>query len=88
MHERHVMNDLVRELELIAFTEHARRVTRVDVELGALSHFTPEHFEEHFRDATLGTCAEDAEVVAREATDVTDDRAQGVLLLGVEIEVG
>jgi hydrogenase nickel incorporation protein HypA/HybF len=87
MHERHVMNDLVRELELIALQENAARVTRIDVELGALSHFTPEHFLEHFRDASVGTCAADAEVRAVEAEDVTDERAQGVMLLGVEIEV-
>ena len=39
------------------------------VRLGALSHFTPEHFREHFEDASRGTIAEGAEVDA-----VVDER--------------
>ena len=39
-------------------------MTRVTVQLGALSHFTPEHFREHFEDATRGTLAEGADVDA------------------------
>ena len=63
------------------------RVTRVSVELGALSHFTTEHFREHFVDATRGTLAAGAEVEAVLADDLTDARAQDVVLLEIELEV-
>ena len=87
MHEQRVMRDLVGELERIAAREHASRITRVNVELGALSHFTPDHFREHFEDAARGTPAADAEIEAVLNDDPTDDRAQGVVLLGVEVEL-
>ncbi len=88
MHERRVMEDLVRRLEAIAREEDARRVTRIRVRLGALSHFTPEHFREHFADAAHGTPAEGAEVEAEVDADPTADGAQGVLLETVELDFG
>ena len=45
-------------------SDGAARMTRVVVRLGALSHFTPEHFREHFADAAAGTLAAGAEVDA------------------------
>ena len=86
MHEKHLTEDLVRELQAIAAREGGTRVTRIRVRLGALSHFTPEHFEEHFEDAARGTLAEGAEVQAQLSTDVTEPGAQGVLLETVEFE--
>ena len=64
MHERALMDDLMRKIEEVARADGAARVTRVAVRLGALSHFTPEHFREHFVDASRGTLAEGAEVDA------------------------
>jgi hydrogenase nickel incorporation protein HypA/HybF len=87
MHENAVMKDIVQELERIGVRENVDRITRVDVELGALSHFTPEHFREHFEDAARGTLADGAEVAAVLKDDPTDPRAQGVVLLGVEVEI-
>ena len=58
MHERALMTDLMREIEVVARADGATRVTRVSVRLGALSHFTEEHFREHFDDAALGERAE------------------------------
>ena len=86
MHEKHLTEDLVRELESIAAREGGTRVTRIRVRLGALSHFTPDHFEEHFEDAARGTVAEGAEVQAELSSDVTDPGAQGVRLETVEFE--
>jgi hydrogenase nickel incorporation protein HypA/HybF len=87
MHERAVMNDLMREIDSVAHADGAGRVTRVSVRLGALSHFTPEHFREHFVDASRGTLAEGAEVDAVLAEDIDDPRAAGVVLESVEVEV-
>jgi hydrogenase nickel incorporation protein HypA/HybF len=87
VHERALMTDLMREIETVARAEQASRVTRVSVRLGALSHFTPEHFREHFVDASSGTLAEGAAVEAVLADDLDDPRATGVVLESVEIEV-
>ncbi len=87
MHEKHLTEDLVRELVSIGHTEGGRRVTRIRVRLGALSHFTPEHFREHFDAAAAGTLAEGAEIQADLSDDVTAPGAQTVLLETVELEL-
>jgi hydrogenase nickel incorporation protein HypA/HybF len=87
MHERALMRDVMSRIEELARVEGASRVTRVDVQLGALSHFTPDHFREHFEDASRGTVAEGALVVATVAADRTDVYASEVLLESVEVEV-
>jgi hydrogenase nickel incorporation protein HypA/HybF len=87
MHERALMQDLMREIESVARADGATRVTKIEVRLGALSHFTPEHFREHFVDASRGTLAEGAEVAASLATSLDDPNAAGVVLESVEVEV-
>ncbi len=87
MHEKHLTEDLVRRLEALAAAEGGTQVTRIRVRLGALSHFTPEHFREHFDDAAAGTLAEGAKVEAELDTDPTAPGAQGVLLETVELEL-
>jgi hydrogenase nickel incorporation protein HypA/HybF len=64
------MKDVVAKVLEVARRESSPRVIRVRVRLGALSHFTPSHFVEHFRESTRGTLAEGAEV----DIDVSDDR--------------
>jgi len=81
------MRDVVRQLEAVAAAERAPRVTRVRVRLGALSHFTPEHFREHFEDATRGTVAEGADVEAELSSDATEATAQGVVVESVDVAV-
>lgn len=87
MHEHALMQDVLGEVEAVARDQGAARVTRVVVRLGALSHFTPEHFREHFEDAASGTVAEGAEVeaVVEPALDVP--YADGVFLRVVEVEL-
>jgi hydrogenase nickel incorporation protein HypA/HybF len=87
MHEHALMRDLMREIEAVARADDALSVTRVSVRLGALSHFTPEHFREHFVDASRGTLAEGAEVETSLATSLDDPNAAGVVLESVEVEV-
>ena len=86
MHEQALMNDVVREIEQVGREGGAARVTRVVVRLGALSHFTPEHFREHFADATRNTIAEGAVVDARVESDVADPHADGVVVESIEVE--
>lgn len=86
MHEQALMKDLMRKIESEAQEEGGARVTRIRVRLGALSHFTVEHFREHFEDMSRGTLAEGAEVEAELRTDPTEPEAQGVVLESIELE--
>ena len=86
MHEHALMKDVMRKIEEVAAVEGAARVSRVAVRLGALSHFTPEHFREHFVDASRGTLAEGAEVDAVVDDDVAADRARDVVIESIQIE--
>jgi len=87
MHERALMRDVMSRIEEIARQEGATRITRVDVRLGALSHFTADHFVEHFEDASRGTVAEGALVVATVVDDTRDTHASDVVVESVEVEV-
>ena len=88
MHERALLDDLLRKVLAVAEAEHAESVSRIRVRLGALSHFTPEHFREHWKDASRGTLAEDAEVDATLDADLEGDAAQGVVLESIEVHSG
>ena len=85
MHERALMDDLVRKVLAVAAAEDASSVSRIRVRLGGLSHFTPEHFVEHWIDASRGTLAEGAEVDAVMDKSLDGDAAQGVVLESVEV---
>jgi hydrogenase nickel incorporation protein HypA/HybF len=87
VHEKALMDDLIRKLEAEARAEGGRRVTRIRVRLGVLSHFTEAHFREHFEDAARGTVAEGADVEAELRDDPTEPGAQGVVLESVELEL-
>ena len=86
MHEQALMNDVMREIEEVARAGGAVRVTRVGVRLGALSHFSAEHFREHFADAARDTIADGAEVDAVMEDDIADPRARDVVLESIEVE--
>jgi hydrogenase nickel incorporation protein HypA/HybF len=87
MHDQALMRDLMGRIVDLAEEEGATGVTRIAVRLGALSHFTPEHFLQHFEDAARGTVAEGAAVDATLDGDTTGPNAQGVVLESVELEL-
>jgi hydrogenase nickel incorporation protein HypA/HybF len=87
MHEHALMADLVGKIEAEALAAGGRRVSRIRVRLGALSHFSPEHFREHFEDSSRGTIAEGATVEAELQTDPTEPGAQGVVLESMDVEL-
>lgn len=86
MHERALIQDVTNKVQQLATADGADRVTRVEVTLGALSHFTPEHFRDHFDDAARGTLAEGAEVVATLDPDIHAAYAADVVLRSIEVE--
>lgn len=85
MHEKALMDDLMAKILGVAAAEGGARVTRITVWLGALSHFTPEHFREHFDDAARGTLAEGAQVDATLDADLANPQAHGVVLESVVV---
>lgn len=88
MHEAALMRGLMRRLHRIAEDEQARRITAVRVRLGALSHFSPAHFEEHFARAARGSVAEGAALHVTVSGDAAAPDAQDVTLEEVDIETG
>jgi hydrogenase nickel incorporation protein HypA/HybF len=88
VHEKAVMDDLIHKIKAVAEAEGAERVVRIRVRLGVLSHFTPEHFREHFEDAAHGTVAEGAAVAAELNGEPTDPNAQSVVLEEIELQLG
>jgi hydrogenase nickel incorporation protein HypA/HybF len=87
-HELATIRDLVAKVLAVVEENDASRVVRIRVRLGALSHFTPEHFEEHWIDAAAGTIAEGCTVESELSEDIHDPNAQGVVLEDVEIALG
>jgi hydrogenase nickel incorporation protein HypA/HybF len=87
VHERKLMEDLIGKIESEAKAQRAVRVTRIRVRLGALSHFTEQHFREHFEDAARGGVAEGAEVETELRADPTEPEAQGVVLESIDVEL-
>jgi hydrogenase nickel incorporation protein HypA/HybF len=86
VHEQSLIEALVRQLEGVAAAEGATRITAVRVWCGALSHFAPNHFREHFERAAAGTVAADAEVAVEISDDVAHPDATGVRVLSVDVE--
>lgn len=86
MHEKALIDDLVRKVLAVAEAERAARIVRIRVRLGVFSHFTPEHFREHWMDASHGTLAEGSDVDATVDAGLEGDAAQGVVLESVEVE--
>lgn len=85
MHEKSLMDDLMRKILSLASREGAVKVTKVSVKLGALSHMSKEHFKEHFDIAAQGTIAEDAEIDAEESLDIHDANAASVILKDIDV---
>jgi hydrogenase nickel incorporation protein HypA/HybF len=80
------MKNLMGKVERLAREHGAGRVTCLRVKLGALSHFSPDHFREHFEQASRGTVAEGASLEIDLLTDVSDPQAQDVLFESADIE--
>lgn len=86
MHELSLMADLLRTIDRAARDHQAARVTGVRVSLGALTHMSPQHFQEHFERAALGTLAAGARLEIVQETDIRQPDAQSVLLVQIEVE--
>jgi len=86
MHEHALIADLIRKIETIARENHAQRIVKVKLRLGALSHMSPEHMREHFAAAAEGTLAQGAVLESDVSTDIDDPRARDIVLDSVDVE--
>lgn len=86
MHERVLFEDLMRRIAEVAAHEGGGRIVGVKVQLGRLSHLTPDHFREHFTEASRGTAAEGARVDVHVVQDLDDPHATSLVLESVEVE--
>ncbi len=86
MHETALVRDVVHRIGDLARSAGARRVARARIWLGALSHFSGEHFREHFAVEAEGTVAAGA-ILEIEVSDDTDDpHAQHIRLDSVDLD--
>ena len=85
MHETSLMNDLMKKILTLAHEQHAEKITRVSIRLGALSHLSPTHFKEHFDHAAQGTLAQGAEIDAELSDSIDDPNALDVVLKSIDI---
>lgn len=86
MHEASLMRDLMQKVLAVATAQNAKQVTTIRVRLGALSHMTPGHFQEHFDEAAKGTVAEGARIETSEDSDIRSPAAADVVLESIEVE--
>lgn len=86
MHEFSLINDLMRKINAVAMEQGATRIVGVRVILGALCHISPEHFREHFEEASRGTPADGAELEIVFNPDPAEPHAQDILLDSVKVE--
>ena len=85
MHEKSLTDNLIKKIIQLAEKEKAKKVTKVSVKLGALSHMSKEHFKEHFDLSAKGTIAENALIDAEESNDIHDPNAATILLKSIDV---
>jgi hydrogenase nickel incorporation protein HypA/HybF len=85
MHETHLINDLMGKIASLTREHHVERIMAVRVRLGALSHFSEDHFREHFLQGARGTAAEGSRLVIETSGDIHDPQAKDIVLLSVDI---
>lgn len=85
MHEARLVRDLVSRIGQVADEEHSESIDRVRVEIGALSHVTPESFQGQFELISHGTPAEHAALDITRSADQNAPDARDVRLVSVTV---
>ncbi len=84
MHEEALFAGLTRKVEEVAREHQIRRVTRVRLWVGALSHLTEEGMRRRWELEVPGTIAEGATLIVETSSDLSDPRAGDVLLKSLD----
>ena len=85
MHEEALLRDLRRQLVMLAEREHAARISRAEVWLGALSDVREEQLRSAWPLLVAGTPAEGATLDVRTSEESSDPRAQSVILRSISV---
>ncbi len=85
MHEQAMFRDLLRKVTEVAQAEGAPHITRIRLWVGALSHLTAAHLQADWAPMTQGTVAEGAGLEVTVSSDLNDPRAQGVVLMSLDV---
>ncbi|MGA7861697.1 MAG: hydrogenase maturation nickel metallochaperone HypA [Thermoplasmata archaeon] len=88
MHEEAMLQDLRRKLVEVAGREGAPRVARVRLWVGALSHVSEEQLRRQWPRVVEGTPAQSAALDVTASRDLEDPRAQGLVLMSIDVEQG
>ncbi|MEN8238580.1 MAG: hydrogenase maturation nickel metallochaperone HypA [Actinomycetota bacterium] len=83
MHESRLVTDILSAIEKVAETNDADYVEAVRIEIGALSHVTPDGFAGHFTMASRGTVAEAARLDITKSEDLDARDALDVRLVSI-----
>ena len=86
MHEARLVRDIVAEIENVARSAHADRVDSVRIEIGALSHVTPDSLEGTFELLAHGSPAQDAHLDISRSADMAAPYAHDLRLVSIEVE--
>lgn len=86
MHETSLIPDLMEKIARVARENDARKITAVELTIGALAGISPDHLREHFDEAAAGTGAEGAELRISVAEDPMAEDAFAIRLVAVEVE--
>ncbi len=88
MHEEAILRDLVGKVTEVARENGFLKVTRVELWVGALSHFSEGSLRTRWDLAVVGTPAEGCRLELELSEDTNDPRAQGVVLIALDGEGG
>jgi hydrogenase nickel incorporation protein HypA/HybF len=86
MHESRLMQDLKGIVLTTLEHEGAVRASRASIWLGALCPISEEHLREHWSQVFTGTPAERCELRFTRSKDLTDPKAQSLVLLSLDVE--
>jgi hydrogenase nickel incorporation protein HypA/HybF len=86
MHEARLVRDLVSQIDRVAHEEHADHVETVTIEIGALSHVTPDSLQGCFELLAHGTAAEKAHLAISRSRDRSAPYAHDVKLVSISVE--
>jgi hydrogenase nickel incorporation protein HypA/HybF len=85
MHEEALLHDLARAVREVTEGSDIRRIVRVRMWVGALSHLTEPVLRERWPGVVAGTAAEGAALDITVSDDLDDPRAQSVVLVAVDV---
>ena len=80
------MRDLRRKIVEVSERHGGRRVSRVSLEVGALSHVTEASLRQRWETTFAGTPAASARLTVETASDLADPGAQGVRITEIATE--